>query len=311
MGKSNALIWPSLLCAAAISAAGAWAFLSSPVDVGWSEEFNELDGWEEALSLVRKPAAKHTFTVRLGYGEFRVGGAGREARWTKSTEPVWVTEYKYLVMRYMATGLDPHGGTVVTLRPGSVGPVTPGASNPENPFAKGANVNAVRADELIQDGEWHLLVKDLSALLATPQIDQMMITVGTSVRGEASLQLDYLRFERADPRRTLSDFLPIKPAARLVCSLPGCSETEFHTVDLHGLTHTSVAEVLPDLGVHAPWLDAKWFTFAGLPFANHGVVATTLEGRETLTLPIGAPAREIVLLLGASLCAGHCSAAWR
>ena len=273
---------------------------ASHLDIGWSDEFNGPGRWEEDLGLLRRPAARRLFRVLDGHGEFQVSDSTREARWTETTEPIWASDYKYFVMRYRAGGINPHSGVVVALRPGSVGPVTPGASNPENPFAKGANLAAVLADELVQDGAWHLLVKDLSPQLLTPQLDQIMVTVGAGASGDAHLEIDYLHFVRTDPRRALEDFLPVKAASTLSCSLPECSHAAFLAASLHPQTSVPAAEVMPELGIRAPWLGAKWFTFAGLPFANGGIAATTVEGRETLTVPIGTRASEIYLLLGTS-----------
>ena len=283
--------------AACIKAVGAQ---TAHLNVGWSEDFNEPERWQEDLSLLRRPAARRSFLVQHAYGEFRVSDSGREARWTETTEPIWASDYRYFVMRYRAQRVNPHAGAVVALRPGSVGPVTPGASNPENPFAKGANLVAVRADELVQDGVWHLFVKDLSPQLQTAQIDQVIVTVDAGTGGDARLEIEYVRFVNSDPRHTLADFLPIEPAGSLSCSLPNCSQAAFFAADLHSMVLTSAAKVLPVLGIKVPWLGARSFTFAGLPFANGGVATTSVEGRETLSISIGKRASEIYFLLGTS-----------
>ena len=269
-------------------------------DLGWSDEFTEPERWEEDFSLAEKQATLRSFGLKDGHGKFQVDEPGHAARWRETTEPVWASEYKIFEMRYRAKGLAARSGAVVMLRPGSVGPVTPGASNPENPLAKGSNLSAVKADELVQDGAWHLVVKDLSTQLATPQIDQIIVTVAADAWGPASLEVEFIRFRSSDPGRALADFLPIAPVASPLCSVPGCTPEAFRLLDLHALANLPPSDALPALGINAPWLDGKWFTFAGLPFANGGVAATSVQGRETLTVPIGELASEIYLLLGAS-----------
>jgi hypothetical protein len=66
---------------------------------------------------------------------------------------------------------------VLTLRPGSVGPITPRANNPENPLASGNNIIAIRGQDLILDGLPHTLRIDLKSKSKTPQIDSLRFAV--------------------------------------------------------------------------------------------------------------------------------------
>ncbi len=78
-----------------------------------------------------------------------------------ATDPIWVVDYHTLVIDYRASGHLNPAAAVLTLRPGSVGPVTPRATNPENPFVEGGDIIAVRASDLIFDGGPHRLSVDL------------------------------------------------------------------------------------------------------------------------------------------------------
>ncbi len=110
--------------------------------------------------------------------------------WRRAAEPVWVWEYHTLKMRYRATGLRATDDAVLTLRPGTVGPVTPGANNPENPFAEGLPVVVAAARDLIADGAEHTLTVDLRSRMRTAQIDQLIFTLRTGERLEIA-DLDF------------------------------------------------------------------------------------------------------------------------
>ncbi|MBI4891791.1 MAG: hypothetical protein HY821_14290 [Acidobacteria bacterium] len=103
-------------------------------------------------------------------------------RWPISLEPVWVYAYPTLRLTYRATSLPATSDPVLTLRPGSVGPVTPGATNIENPFVAGQPVVAVTARQLVADGAAHTLEVQLASQMRTPQIDQLIFTLPGGAR---------------------------------------------------------------------------------------------------------------------------------
>ncbi|HEU0141356.1 MAG TPA: DUF6259 domain-containing protein, partial [Bryobacteraceae bacterium] len=114
--------------------------------------------------------------------------------WRQSAEPIWVYEYHTLRFRYRASGLPKSDAAVLTLRPGSVGPVTPGANNIENPFVAGRPVVVVTAPDLISDGAVHTVDIELRGKLRTAQIDQLQFALPDG----ATLEIEDLQF-RGDP----------------------------------------------------------------------------------------------------------------
>ncbi|WP_165067937.1 DUF6259 domain-containing protein [Paludisphaera rhizosphaerae] len=108
----------------------------------------------------------------------------------EAVEPVWVYAYPRLKLRYRASGTLGGDAAVLTLAPGSVGPVTPGATNPENPFVAGQPVVAVRSSDLKTDGESHTLEVDLRGKMRTPQIHELRYTLPEGAR----LDLEELTF---------------------------------------------------------------------------------------------------------------------
>jgi hypothetical protein len=106
------------------------------------------------------------------------------------TDPIWVYDYHTLVLDYSGTGTLKSGVDVLILRPGSIGPVTPHADNPENPQTSGADIIAVRGQDLILDGKPHTLKIDLKDKLKVPQIDGLRFIVPAGV----DLKVAKLRF---------------------------------------------------------------------------------------------------------------------
>ncbi|HUZ47290.1 MAG TPA: DUF6259 domain-containing protein [Terriglobia bacterium] len=110
--------------------------------------------------------------------------------WRISAEPIWVYLYHTLRLRYRASGLAASDAAILTLRPGSVGPVTPGATNPENPFAAGRPVTVVKARDLATDGAFHRLEIELRGKVRTAQIDQLQFSLPAGAR----LEIEDLEF---------------------------------------------------------------------------------------------------------------------
>ena len=94
-----------------------------------------------------------------------------------ATDPIWITDYHTLVIDYTATGAIKPGIAVISLRPGSVGPITPHATNPENPLVSGSDIIAVSGSDLVLDGKAHTLRVDLKDKIKEPQIDLLRFVV--------------------------------------------------------------------------------------------------------------------------------------
>ena len=111
-----------------------------------------------------------------------------------ATDPIWVVDYHTLVLQYRGSGQIAAEASVLALRPGSVGPVTPHADNPENPFASGGDIIPFHGSDLKLDGQPHTLQIDLASKLKTPQIDALEFLLPAGVQ----LTVDRLEF-LADP----------------------------------------------------------------------------------------------------------------
>ncbi len=101
-----------------------------------------------------------------------------------STDPVWVADYHTLVVDYVASGHAGPNVAILSLRPGSVGPITPRATNPENPLVSGSDIVAIQGQDLVFDGKPHTLRVDLKSKIKAPQIDllRFVLPAGTQLK---------------------------------------------------------------------------------------------------------------------------------
>lgn len=127
--------------------------------------------------------------------------------WRYAAEPVWVYEYHTLRLRYRASGLPKGRVPLLTLRPGAVGPVTPGATNRENPFAAGHPVVVVTAEDLGSDGKEHTTDIELRPKMLTAQIDELLFSLPAGARLDVR-DLEFLAEETAVPCRPDGAVLP-------------------------------------------------------------------------------------------------------
>ena len=98
------------------------------------------------------------------------------------TDPVWVADYHTLVVDYVASGHAGPNSAILSLRPGSVGPITPRATNPENPLVSGSDIVAIQGQDLVFDGKPHTLRVDLKSKIKAPQIDLLRFVLPAGAR---------------------------------------------------------------------------------------------------------------------------------
>ena len=139
-----------------------------------------------------------------------------------ATDPIWVADYPTLIVDYIATGEANANAAVLTLRPGSVGPITPRATNPENPLASGGDIVAIRGGDLVFDGRPHTLKVDLTSKIKTPQVDLLRFEVPASAKLNIA-KLEFLAAPGLLPCATLEqaempvDTQPLRVRGTLSC----------------------------------------------------------------------------------------------
>ena len=113
------------------------------VAVGWIETFEDAraDAWEPDLNRTLRHASDYESAI-MSTGDreqanalrLTVGDPGKAMAWTRTTEPVWVDPFRYVRVRY--TLESPEATLEIRLEDDATGPVTPGATNQENPLAR-------------------------------------------------------------------------------------------------------------------------------------------------------------------------------
>jgi hypothetical protein len=151
-------------------------------------------------------AAADDLLTGFSVSDLKFQGPGE---WRHSAEPIWVYDYHTLRLRYRASGLPQDATPILTLQPRSVGPVTPGATNRENPYAAGRPVVVILANQLVADSATHALEVELRGKMRTAQVVQLLYALPAKARLEVE-QLDF----HGDP-----DILPCG-AAQAVNPLP-------------------------------------------------------------------------------------------
>ncbi|MCX6622569.1 MAG: hypothetical protein NTY38_16170 [Acidobacteria bacterium] len=140
------------------------------------------------LPLILLAGAAFPDDLAVGY---RLQGLSYEGpgQWAHPADPIWVYDYHLLRITYRAWRLPATTAPILTLRPGAVGPVTPGAMNPENPFAAGKPLTVLTAGDMIADGTPHTLDIELRGKTLTAQMDQVLFSLPSVPRRRWRLSL--------------------------------------------------------------------------------------------------------------------------
>lgn len=92
--------------------------------------------------------------------------------WTMTFEPIWTEPFSTLALSYFVDGVPAEGGAFIELFDGSTGPITPGATNTENPLASGGRVSCGSLTPGL-----HVELVDLSAVEKLDRVAEITITV--------------------------------------------------------------------------------------------------------------------------------------
>lgn len=208
--------------------------------------------------------------------------------WTLTTEPLWTDPFSTLALSYFVDGPVAEGGSAfIELFDGSTGPITPGATNTENPLASGGRL----ACGALTPG-LHVELVDLSAVEKLDRVAEITITVRSGV-GPVAVRLNQVAFLAKpvaslsmpeihlglDIRQPISTPLLLSPES--VCSVDAM-RTAYALPEPNAMTSTARID--------------------GLPFTMNGCAAVTpLDGGGTLTLAAEGPGNTLGLLIATRL----------
>ncbi|MDX9753731.1 MAG: DUF6259 domain-containing protein [bacterium] len=211
------------------------------------------------------------------------------ASWVLTIEPVWVNHFSTLRYTYRAQGITNHASQpVLQIRPGSIGPVTPGAKNIENPMARAGECPVILPRPSLQDGAIHSATTTVYPPIQTEQIDQIVLTLHTAEQ-PGRFELLALSFEDPSlPGREILSFTYLQPIS------DPALWAGYQSIPLQA------GEIpLDTLSPAAAGLPAE-VTCHSIPFrlpANRLVPATSLADWGTIEIPINQSCATIYLLM--------------
>lgn len=208
--------------------------------------------------------------------------------WTLTVEPIWTDPFATLALSYFVEGAPADDGAFIELFDGSTGPITPGATNNENPLASGGRY---RCGTLAPG--LHVEVVDLAAVEKLDRVAEITITVRAG-DGPVAVRLNQLLF-LADPAQQPEGQSPLIPtvaadnAPVMVLQLPADGAVE-------------LSELERALGMAEGAVPRGPLSVGGLPFTVTGhAAATPLTGGGAITLKGPARGGNLALLCAARL----------
>lgn len=208
--------------------------------------------------------------------------------WTLTTEPLWTDPFSTLALSYFVDGpVAEGGGAFVELFDGSTGPITPGATNTENPLASGGRL----ACGTFTPG-LHVELVDLSAVEKLDRVAEITITVRSGV-GPVAVRLNQVAF-LAKPVASLS-----MPEIKLGLSVkqPMSTPLVLPTESLCGSEGLRTAYGLTDELLRRGGVRVR-----DIPFGIDARAAVTpLDGGGTLTLAAEESGNTLALLIATRL----------
>ncbi len=208
--------------------------------------------------------------------------------WTVTFEPIWTEPFSTLALSYFVDGAPAEdGGVFIELFDGSTGPITPGATNTENPLASGGRLSCGTLTPGL-----HVEVVDLSAVEKLDRVAEITITVRSGA-GPVAVRLNQVAFlAKAATGLSMPEIaygLSVKQPSFLPVVLPAesmCGAEAMRAV--YGLPEPSVT--------------SKIVRVDGLPFdMDWRAAVTPLDTGGTLTLAAERMGTTLALLLATRL----------
>jgi len=275
----------TLFCLAVAVATHAAAPQRSPYETGWRIHSTSAADWIPVDGKGILTRSDDCFTFFLP--------AHSTATWILTTEPVWVYRFSELTLRFRSHGLA-HSTQrpLLSLQPGSTGPVTPGAKNMENPFARAGAKTILLSPEQLASNKIQTISVPVHPPIQTEQIDRIVLSIETAGQ-PGVLEIFDLSFRdpKARNRKAIS-LENIVPAE----AKPKNDNYIFIPMPSSGLSLSDISQGFDRR--------SNPVQCAGIPFQwseSRSVLASSFPGRDSLTVPIERRCREVFLLLGAYL----------
>ncbi|HJN17384.1 MAG TPA: hypothetical protein QGH10_17900, partial [Armatimonadota bacterium] len=224
----------------------------------------------------------HLIEQADGHVKMTVTTPGRGMKWsTQLAEPIDLTGMAYVTIRYRAKGIATWGDYFVY-----AGSATGGAP-PQT-------ANLVRGTDIRADGRWHAETLRVEDLFPVKEL-AFQLQAGTP---DAVAETSSLAFSTRRPLMNVADAFSYSEG----WGESATASRSFTPVDLAGVVDTSGSDVARSFGLN-DWLPAGRITAEGVPFelVEDRMALVPPGGGRVLEIPIGASARELILLMAARL----------
>ncbi len=222
-------------------------------------------------------AEEHSHTLEDGIATFRASGGGATMIWLQSLEGGPLSGIRYLSIRYRAEDIGPNLPSYFIW--GDEGDES--ATKRENFL--------IYAEELIVDGDWHVL----TAGVQLPRLARLALRFAGTEGRVGTLQIDWMRLSAEQPRFEIATSLPWQ-----------ATDAPVRPIALDGVRNLDLPGVQQTLAL-ADWFDAPAVEVAGARFeapAEGPIALATPRDEDTaVEIPIGMAAPEIHLLMGGQL----------
>ncbi len=252
-----------------------------------STDFARVDPlrWAKEGWRVESPDPDAMIVEVDGVLAFVITEPHRAMAWTLTTEPLWMDPFATLAASYFVEGGVPGDAPPpFGLFDGSTGPITPGATNTENPLASGGRYECGTFTAGL-----HIDTIDLAAVDNLERVGEITITVQSGDE-PVVLRLNQLAF-LAQPQ---AESMPLPPMS------PLDGAQDYTALDLPPVNRVSPEAVTRFLGMDISQDNAVMV--GGLPFEwGHQAVATPLDGMQEWTLDASGTGDTVALLLATRL----------
>jgi hypothetical protein len=269
--------------------------------IGWQDTFLADQGWKAEPWKISLPDPDATAEFGPKGATFRAPTPGAGMVWTRTFNPVWITSFPYLEIEYEIENAELGANQrLIILSDDSTGPITPGATNPENPLASGAVAGLGKSET----GKYHF-VRDVRDFFDSDRIARITFLLNSGKK-PATLRVSNLTFWATDPgHEALADF-PRHSAQLLEV------DSDDTVAALKENTDWKPVQLPSDSAIGAKWVEhafeAAWpvensIPVSKIPFElanpDRAACVTAVSDAGTITVPVGARrGNELALLLG-------------
>lgn len=285
----------ALLFIVAGPALGGDSLARDRVMAGWRDDFQTDQGWHPEEWKVRRPDRRASSEFGPGGAVFHISGSERGMAWTRTFNPVWTDFFPFLEIEYeIENAVLSASQSLIILSDDSTGPITPGATNPENPLASGA----VAGLGSVETGN-HRIVQDLRDIFRSDRVARITFLL-QSGKEPATLRVSNMTFWASDPNKPLDP--PAFAPELLKADASGLSLWTESWTPVNLPESSAISSEWVERAFERSWPDDPDVWVSDIPFelieSNQAACVTSVSGAETMAVECPQQGFELALLMG-------------